>query len=328
MPKNDFLLRISVTSNCNLTCSYCEKNHLSRTDITSDKELLEIIKSASECGVKRISWTGGEPTVRPGFIDLIKKSKEAGITEQLLTTNGIILSNIVETLKENGITRINISIDSLNPDKFKEITGGNLKPVIKSIDANTKLYTNTKLNCVITKDNFDEIDGFIDFCEKYDGRLTIRFLELVPCGEAFGSNPELFKEIFVPEKDIIEVLKKRGNLTPVENKGNVPKSKYFKIEGLKGTYGINPNESANYVCDREGCKKIRLSPNGYISNCTIKIDKVYKIAGLPYDKKVELMNKIVEDKLNRDFTGYEHRQKHYTFWRFGKKPDGFVEAKL
>ncbi|MCK4730124.1 MAG: radical SAM protein [Candidatus Aenigmarchaeota archaeon] len=318
----DYVLRISVTSNCNLNCFYCSKHRISQSEIMSDSELLEIITSAVNAGVKIISWTGGEPTVRKNFIDIVKKAKALGIEKQTITTNGVKLHTMINSLKKAGINRCNISLDTLNPDKYQKITGKTrLSDVLKSIDACTKLYNNTKINCVITNDNFHEIDKFVDFCEKYKGKLTIRFLELVPCGEAFGHDSTLFDREYVSSNKVLQQLKKFGKMEPIINSGNVPKSKYYKIKGLKGIYGVNPNESVNYHCDREKCVKIRVSPNGYVSNCTIQLKYTRKFNGKSLKEKIKLMKEIVDEKSKRNFDNFQHKQKYYDFWRFGIMSD-------
>lgn len=316
---NNFVLRISVTSSCNLKCSYCIGSTLKGLkNNMNDDEILEIIESAVNNGVKKISWTGGEPTVRKNILSLVSAAKKMGIKKQTMTTNGVLLYKMLPALKKAGINRFNISLDTLNPDKYKFITKRDcLNDVIKSINRVVEIYDNTKINCVVTKDNFNEIEDLVNFIEQYEGKLKIRFLELIPCGEAFGHNPDLFKKEFVSIYDVLRKLKRFGELKIVENTGNVPKSIYFKIEGLKGIYGVNPNKSASYACDRKKCPKIRVSPNGYVSNCTIKIEHTRKLSGKSKEEKNELMKKIVKEKLNRNFNSFRHKQKYYNFWRFG-----------
>ena len=321
MQKNDYVLRISLTSNCNLNCFYCKSKESKNQKMISFEELKEIIKSAVNAGIRKISWTGGEPTVRSDFVQLVAEAKKLGIEKQTVTTNGIILFKYVAKLKEAGINRFNVSLDTLDKKNFKERNGGNMDNVIKSLNECVSLYDNTKVNCVVTKDNIEEINNFIDLCESYDGKLTVRFLELVPCGEAFGHNSSMFKEEFVPVQKIIELLEKRGKLIPLRNEGHVPKSKYFKINGLKGIYGVNPNLSADYHCDKEKCPKIRLNPTGYISNCTIDLKYVRKISGEAFENKQRIMFEIVKEKKCRDYKGFRHKQRYYEFWRFGIKSD-------
>lgn len=320
--ENDYVLRFSVTGNCNLNCYYCKKNYLNSKEGLSEKETLEVIKSALAAGIRQISWTGGEPTIVPWLPIVIAKAKELGIKNQTMTTNGVILYKRLKEFKKAGINRFNISLDCLDKKQFSEITGSDsLRFVLKSIDKCVKEYDNTKINCVIVKSNFDQIPGFIKLCEKYAGKLCVRFLELVPCGEAFGYDPKLFDKEFVPVKDVLKKLESFGEIEIVDKKGFVPKSIYFKIKGLKGVYGVNPNESAGYACDKQKCQKIRVSPNGYVSNCTINLSFARKLKGKPLEEKIKIMKEMVKEKQNRNYEGFRHKQKYYSFWRFGAISD-------
>lgn len=316
--ENDYVLRFSVTGNCNLNCFYCKKNSLASQDNLDKEETIEIVKSAVVAGIRQISWTGGEPTTAPWLSDVIAKAKKMGIKNQTMTTNGVTLHKKLAEFKKAGINRFNISLDCLDRKKYFEITGkDNFNDVLKSIDLCAKEYDNTKINCVIVKNNFSEIPNFVKFCEKYAGRICVRFLELVPCGEAFGYDPTLFAREFVPVKAILKELGSFGELLRIDKKGFVPKSIYFKIKGMNGIYGVNPNKSAGYACDKQECKKIRVSPNGYVSNCTINLCFAQKLKGKTFKEKVRIMKEIVAEKQNRTYKGFKHKQKYYSFWRFG-----------
>jgi len=166
-------LRVSVTNNCNLSCSYCmpdgfsnqkiEKNLLSFTNI------VKIVEAGTEIGIKKIRLTGGEPLLRKNIINLIREIKNiSGIEELTLTTNGILLKNMAKPLKDAGLDRINISIDTLDPIKYKKITRvGSIENVLAGIEAvNEAGFKNTKINTVVMPNfNANEIELIKKFCD-------------------------------------------------------------------------------------------------------------------------------------------------------------------
>jgi len=120
-PKH-YTLRISLTSLCNLNCEYC--NPVRKVDpskIMSDKDFFEIIESAVYVGIEKIAWTGGEPTIRPNFVGIVKKAKELGINDQRLTTNGVLFHRLAKQLKKSGLNQVDISLDTLDREEFKKI---------------------------------------------------------------------------------------------------------------------------------------------------------------------------------------------------------------
>ena len=182
-------LRISVTENCNLKCIYCidENNILNscNNDILTDDEIVKIATECARLGIKKIRITGGEPLVRKNIESLIYKLKCInGIEEIYITTNGVLLHTKIEDLKKNGLTGVNISLDSLNKDRFKKLTKfDKLQDVLLSIDKALELGLKVKINTVIVDDiNKDEIIDFVNLTK--DKNLDIRFIELMPIGAA------------------------------------------------------------------------------------------------------------------------------------------------
>ena len=178
-------LRVSVTDRCNLRCKYCmpaEGVSLMRhEDILSFEEITEIVKIAVSKGITKVRITGGEPLVRKGIISLIEQIlKIPGIDDLSMTTNGILLEEYAEPLAKAGIQRINISLDTVDPDKYAEITrGGDIKKVVRGIVAAKKAGLNPiKINCVV-KSSSQEPDalGVKDFCNKTG--IQVRFIQLM-----------------------------------------------------------------------------------------------------------------------------------------------------
>lgn len=256
-------LRLSVTDLCNLKCKYCmpeagidKKKH---SDILRFESCVEIVESAAELGINKVRLTGGEPLVRRGIVDLVKRIADVkGIDEVAMTTNGLLLSKYAGELKKAGLDRVNISIDTLNPVKYHSITrGGNLQDVLAGI-ASAKRHglTPIKLNVVIINGfNTDEIENFINMSEE---GLEVRFIELMPVGQASTWS----QGKFISNETIIErysrVLEKQVD------KDNSGPASYFINKKTGGKVGfINPISS--HFCDT--CNRIRVTPDGKLKTC-------------------------------------------------------------
>ncbi|UCH94978.1 MAG: radical SAM protein [Candidatus Aminicenantes bacterium] len=167
-------LRISVTDRCNLRCTYCMPEEgvvpKSHNDILSYEKILEVVKEGIRLGIKKVRLTGGEPLVRKGILFLVQQLKKLpGLGELTLTTNGVLLDNMAHSLKKADLDRINISLDTLDPNKYKEITRiGDIKNVLRGIDAVIKAgFKNTKLNMVLIPGfNDNEVEAMQAFCRE------------------------------------------------------------------------------------------------------------------------------------------------------------------
>jgi len=320
--RNDYVLRIS-TPYCNLKCSYCRKEDFHIEPINDD-ELLDIIKAGYECGIRRVRWTGGEPTIKPDYAKLVRKTKEIGIEQQMLSTNGTTLYKIAEELRNSGIDRINISLDTLDRKKFNEITGKDMLPqVLNSIDIATDLFDLIKINRVLERSNIDETISIIEFAEKYKGRkaqLVIRFIELVKGG--FSNDDQYVKYNYCSGNEVLEIVKKRyGKLIETKVEGDNPMCYYYKIDVNGIVLGIVPNFSVNFQCGGKKCKKIRVNPTGFVSNCSIYQEFGHNLKGTSYEEKIKIMKHLIDEKQERNeeiFKKLKHYQSDYQFWRFGK----------
>lgn len=256
-------LRISVTDLCNLRCKYCtpeegvpKKCH---SEILSIEEIVQVVKASAKLGINKIRLTGGEPLVRNGIVELVRQISDVpGINEIAMTTNGILLKKYAESLKEAGLTRVNISLDTLKEDKYEDITrGGKLQDVLDGIEAAKEvgLYP-LKLNVVLSKGfNDDEVEDFVNLT--IENNIDIRFIELMPIGKNGLKAHENFIENTV-------VLHKNPNLKSVVSKDKSAPAKYYKLEGAKGRIGlINPISS--HFCSN--CNRLRLTADGKIKPC-------------------------------------------------------------
>ncbi|WP_028548872.1 GTP 3',8-cyclase MoaA [Paenibacillus sp. UNC451MF] len=260
-------LRISVTDRCNLRCVYCmpEEGMQFEPDerlLTFD-EIVEVVRVLAALGLRKLRITGGEPLVRKNIEQLIARlSAINGIEDIALTTNGIFFASKAEQLRAAGLTRINISLDSLRADRFSLITrGGDINRVLNAIDAAYRVGLNPiKLNVVLMKGlNDDEIDDFLQMT--IDRKIQVRFIEYMPIGHDDAG----WKSKYVPLSKVTDRCAERGwQVTPYgEIYGNGP-SQNFQIEGALGTFGlIHP--VSDHFC--ETCNRLRLTADGNIKPC-------------------------------------------------------------
>jgi cyclic pyranopterin phosphate synthase len=258
-------LRLSITNNCNLRCIYCipeeDKRQGSRTDILDFDDLFLIAKLAVELGVKKIRITGGEPLTRTGVVDFIAQLRKIDKLEDLsLTTNGVLLQKFAQSLALAGLNRVNVSLDSLNPDKYKEITrGGSLSQVLQGIEkAENAGLVPIKINNVpIRGFNDSEIETFakLTLTKPYH----IRFIELMPIG---ARNFWHYKK-FIPVNELIDRLSKISPLKPVFSSEDGPAQNYKFDNGL-GTIGFISAVTHDF-CGK--CNRLRITYDGKIRPC-------------------------------------------------------------
>jgi cyclic pyranopterin phosphate synthase len=263
-------LRVSVTDRCNFKCRYCvpegTKEFIPHSEILRYEEIAEIVSIFSEFGVDSVRLTGGEPLVRKGLENLILQIKERGIEEVTLTTNGFFLSEKAKLLKSYGLDRVNISIDTLDAEKFAYITGTNdkgaLHRVIRGLETSLKVgLTPVKVNTVLIRGfNDSEVEDFIRFSENYG--IEVRFIELMPVGgESFT------KRNFIPASEIKKFIEERfGKLIPTKTRKKGP-AKSFRIEGTQAVVGFIPSVSEHFC---SSCNRLRLTSDGKLRLCLMR----------------------------------------------------------
>jgi cyclic pyranopterin phosphate synthase len=256
-------LRISLTDRCNLRCEYCMPERgvhkVTHDDILSLEEIYEIIKVFVDLGIDKIRFTGGEPLVRLGVVDLISKvSRLKGVKEIAMTTNGVLLETYARDLNEAGLTRVNISLDTLNMDKYKEVTrGGDLQKVLDGIKAAQEVgLTPIKINTVLIGGfNEDEIPDLVNLT--MEQKIDIRFIELMPIGEAAS----FAREKFIPNSRVLETV---PELQSVEAEDKSSPAVYYKLPGAKGKVGIINPISCKFCSN---CNRVRLTSTGKLKLC-------------------------------------------------------------
>ncbi|MGL4874582.1 MAG: GTP 3',8-cyclase MoaA, partial [Clostridium sp.] len=244
-------------------CVYCMPAKGNKFFEVEDKltndEVIEVIKASAKLGIRKVRLTGGEPLVRKDIESLIEGiNKIDGIEEIALTTNGMLLEEKLDFFESNGVKALNISLDTLNAEKFKEITrGGDITKVLRSIDKALNLGIKIKINTVVVEElNKSDILSLVNFTKDKD--IALRFIELMPIGE--GKN---FKGI--SNEEILEVLEKNKlNVEVIERNKKDGPAKYIKIEGYTGKIGFI---SAMSNCFCEDCNRIRITTDGMLKQC-------------------------------------------------------------
>ncbi len=254
-------LRVSITDLCNLRCRYCMPPDgvckLAHGDILRFEEITEIVAAAARLGIQKIRVTGGEPLVRPGAAALCRELADiSGIREVALTTNGILMGRYARELKSAGVDRVNISLDTLNADKYNDITvGGDLKQALSGIQAAWDVgLTPLKLNTVLIGGfNDDEIPAFVELTRQYP--VQLRFIELMPMENSGRFGPEAYLPVS-------EVLERIPELEPVATDGGV--ARLYRLPGGVGTVGLISPLSRHF-CGT--CNRIRLTADGKLKPC-------------------------------------------------------------
>ena len=251
-------LRISITDRCNYRCRYCmpEEGVEKRAhgDICSLEELRDMAAAAVRCGVKKIRVTGGEPLVRRGAVDFCRMLSEIpGVEELCLTTNGSLLAEQAAALREVGVTRLNVSLDTLKEERFRAITrAGTLSDVLRGLESAERAgFEKIKLNCVLLGGvNDDEIADFAALTRAHDWQ--VRFIERMPmgCGRDFGA--------YLPAQTVLE---RCPELEPVSHDGVAA---CCRFPGAKGTVGLIAPMSHAFCSE---CSRIRITADGKLKPC-------------------------------------------------------------
>lgn len=255
-------LRVSVTDRCNYRCQYCMPQDgvktMNHDDLLSFEEMFMVIHHFVSIGVKKVRLTGGEPLVRKGILGFIQSlSRISKLEDIALTTNGALLKSMAADLKRSGLHRVNVSLDTLKPDRFTLLTrGGNLQDVLDGIHEARSVGLTVKLNCVLNKDiNIDEVMGFVGLSR--DWKLDVRFIELMPIGE----NADYAIKNYISSQ---EVLRQCPELVAVDAIDPSSPARYYQLPDAIGKIGLISPLSCNFCHD---CNRLRLTPDGKLKPC-------------------------------------------------------------
>jgi len=292
-------LRVAVTDRCNLRCRYCMPeegvNWMTHDSVLTYEEMLQIIRAGAELGITKIRLTGGEPLVRLGIEDFISMiSAIPGIEEIAMTTNGILLADHAKELKKAGLNRVNVSLDTLDPEKFKNICrgtgpGGDINNVLKGIAAAQDAGLNpVKINVVVMAGvNDNEI---LDFAQKtIDEEWHVRFIELMPFTGHDGKQLQ-----GLSSRELKQRIDPLGRMEPYKHTwGNGP-AKYYKLPEAKGTIGFISALTEHFCFS---CNRLRLTADGQLRPCLMSenmIDLRDKLrGGISHEELKDLFRQAV-----------------------------------
>jgi cyclic pyranopterin phosphate synthase len=257
-------LRLSVTDRCSMRCVYCMPAEgvpmLTHGEILSYEDLLAVARAAVASGIEKIRVTGGEPLVRKDIVPFLARlAAIPGLRQLVLTTNGLQLEEMADSLRQAGVQRLNISLDSLRTETFAAITrGADLARVLAGITAAERAGFPLKINMVVMRGINDE--ELLDFAAlTLDRPLTVRFIEYMP-----AIRPDNWQEVIVPGATILERISQRFRLTPQERDGLAGPARTFRIAGAAGSIGVITAISGHFCGD---CNRIRVTASGRARSC-------------------------------------------------------------
>jgi cyclic pyranopterin phosphate synthase len=287
-------LRVSLTDACNFRCVYCMPEDIRfrpASVLMQDDEMLTLVRVAASLGVDKIRLTGGEPTVRKGVVDLVRQIKGIpGIQKVRMTTNGVKLDELAGPLRRAGLEQVNISIDSLDPEKFRRITRrGDLDDVWRGIAAaEVAGLTPIKLNCVVTRGfNDDEVVDLARLSLRND--WEVRFIELMP----LGSVSDFQQDQVVPSSETkARIESALGPLEVVPGHNGHDPARPYRLPGAKGRLGFISSVSEPFC---EGCNRLRLTADGKLRLCLLRDDEVDLLTPLRAGADFETLKRLMAD---------------------------------
>ncbi|MDD5199575.1 MAG: GTP 3',8-cyclase MoaA [Terrimicrobiaceae bacterium] len=258
-------LRLSVTDRCNERCLYCMPEHyrgwLPQKEILSDAELMAVVRVAAGIGFKRFRVTGGEPLLRPGIVEFMADlAAFPGVESVQMTTNGMFLPRLGDGLVRAGVRNFNISLDALDPARYRAITHGDVAPVIDGIRQMKALGCKVKLNTVLMRGkNEDQIESILDFAGALD--VVVRFIELMPV----SMSEMLSEENFLPVGEVRRNLEREDILDPIEDALGFGPARYYRLRRRGVIVGFISAITDLHFCER--CNKMRLTADGKLRPC-------------------------------------------------------------
>ncbi len=282
-------LRISITDRCNLRCIYCMPSSgvmpIEHKEILSYEEIVRVVRVAAALGVRKIRITGGEPLARKNVTYLIASLRSiTGIEDMSLTTNGVLLEKYAKELADAGLNRVNISLDSLKPERYREMTrGGEISPVMKGIEAAEKAgLLPVKINMVPIRGlNDDEIEEFAGLT--LNTPYHVRFIEFMP----IGAGDLWSDERYISTDEIKTRAEKIGPLSPVRLRRDGP-ARYYRLENAPGVIGFISALTHHFCGD---CNRLRITADGKLRPCLFSETEI--------DLKPALRNSSSDEEIER-----------------------------
>jgi cyclic pyranopterin phosphate synthase len=292
-------IRLSISDVCNFKCGYClpDGYKIDKSDnrtFINTEEIKRLAKALSELGVSKIRLTGGEPTIRKDFFEIIKIIKEnSGIKKTVITTNGYKLDKIANDIKNSGLDGINISIDSLNPKTFKKITGHDrLEEILRGIKNLQKLnFKNIKINAVLLKginDSERDFDSWAQFIK--NNEIDFRYIELMQTGD----NLDYFNKYHVPSKKFMDYLNDNNWIIQTFGKDAGPAKNYLNPK-FKGKFGVIAPYSKDFC---KSCNRLRITAKGDLRLCLFGNTGINIRHLMQKDNQIEELKDLILKQLN------------------------------
>ena len=282
-------LRISLTDKCNLRCRYCMPEEgvcrRSHSEMLNEDEVITAVEVAASLGIRKVRLTGGEPLVKKNIVSICRRvAAVEGIKEVCLTTNGILLPELAKELRQAGVNRVNLSLDTLNPEKYAYITRiGKLEQFRAGLEAALDAgFDKVKINAVLIGGfNDDEIEALANLTKEYP--VDMRFIELMPIQD----HDEFGEAAYVPYSKVLERL---PEAVPAAQDGGV--AKLYRLPGAKGNIGLISPISAHFCKE---CNRIRLTADGKLKPCLHAPDE-FSIKGLDFDGMKAVFEEAIWNK--------------------------------
>lgn len=300
--KHDYL-RVSITDKCNLRCIYCMPPEgvpfLPHGEVLRNEEFVELIRVFIEMGVKKIRFTGGEPLVRKGFVQIIEEvHSRFPDVELALTTNGVLLGEYLEDLQRNGVYKLNVSLDTMDRQRYQELTlRDHFDKVVENIDMALETGAfDVKLNAVLLRETLGEVDAFLDFCSERN--LILRFIEKMPFTE------EELRDTVVSSDSLVKEFESRGNLIRRKERDSQVAHRYdlqYKDDRLV-RLGVIPPMTHKFC---SSCNRLRLTADGNLKTCLHSCDE-YDLKGALRDHASdEELKKIIHEAVEKKHEGHK-----------------------
>ncbi len=289
-------LRISLTDKCNLRCVYCMPEDMTfrpREELLQDEEIFRLVSIFAQLGFHKIRLTGGEPTVRANIVEIVSRiAGTPGIKTVAMTTNGLLLDKLAQPLADAGLQRVNISIDTLNPNKFKTVTRwGKVEDVWAGIDAAKRSGLQIKLNAVVVR-NYNDHEDVIDLARlTLDNPWQVRFIEMMP----FGEVADFQVAGIVSEEELRQTIS--ATLGPLEviNGGNLDgEARLYRIPGAIGTIGFISSVTQPFCAS---CSRARLTADGRLRLCLLREKEVNLITPIRNGSSDNELIDIIKDAI-------------------------------
>ena len=289
-------LRVSLTAACNYACTYCVPDGKRLLRVQNELSAIELLKAIAllqqASGIDQVRITGGEPLVTPKFDQFLLGVMQLPLKDVSLTTNGQLILDKIDVIVDSGINRINISLDTLNPARFKRIMrGGDLDTVQKGIDSMLDAGIRVKINMVpLRSQNAGEIIPMLDYC--LDRNIELRYIELMRMGHLLQGNS--FQQDFISMESLLDEISTKYEFARTDAPYDSTAAR-FEIPN-KGVFGIIANESEPFC---RSCTRLRLSSDGYLYGCLSNSNKQYigDLLNLPTHRLLPKLQKILVNSL-------------------------------